>query len=296
MRLGIVLVTLLSAGVASAQPVEEELPPAGKLFMEGRALLDAGKASEACAKFEESYKLDATAAGTMLNLGLCNEQLTKLATALKWFRRAANSALENNLADIEGAAKEKTSALATRVATLKIEVSAPLGRVVTLDGNKVEEVELGRIELDAGPHVVQLTAPNAPTVTRELEMIDGKPERVELVTAVPPKPKRYEVIDRGASARRLSYLLGGAGAALVIGSGAVGLFGKRAYDEGETPAEWNSAKNWVRYGGTSMFVAGLGALTYATVIRLRAPGKQRREVVAPILTPQQIGFGFARSF
>lgn len=290
--------TLLGTRVALAQPDDspEEPPPAAVMFMEGRALLEGGKAAEACAKFEQSFQLDSTAAGTMLNLGLCNEQLGKLATALKWFRRAANRATEGNLTDTESAAKEKTSALATRVATLKLAVSAPAGRTVMLDGSKLDEVELGRLELDAGTHVLELTAPNAPPVKREVTLVDGTPTTVELVTAVPPKPKRYELVDRGADTRRLSYLVGATGAALVVGSAAIGFFGKRAYDNGESPKDWDATKNWVRYGGTSMFLVGAGALTVATVIRLRAPGKERREIVAPIVTPRHVGLGFARSF
>lgn len=296
MRPGFTVVMLLGARVALAQPVEET-PPAATLFMEGRELLEGGKAAEACAKFEQSFQLDSTAAGTMLNLGLCNEQLGKVATALKWFRRASNRATENNLSDTEAAAKEKTSSLAAQVATLKVEVTAPSDRVVTLDGAKLEEIELGRIELDAGRHVLELTAPNVSPVKREIDVVDGQPTVVvPLVIAPPPPPKRYEVVDRGARERRLSYLLGGAGVALVVGSGAVGFFGKRAYDGGESPKDWDSTKNWVRYGGTSMFLVGAGALTVATVIRLRAPGKERREIVSPIVSPHHLGLGFAKTF
>ncbi len=310
MRLGMILVTMLGARVALAQPVpeptppveepsppvEEAPPPAAVLFMEGRTLLEAGSAAEACVKFEQSFQLDSTAAGTMLNLGLCNEQVGKLATAIKWFRRAANRATENNLADTESAAREKMTSLATRVGTLKLEVTAPVGRAVTLDGAKVDELDFGRIELDAGAHVLELTAPNAPTVKRDVDMFDGKATTVQLATAVPPRPKRYELVDVGARTRRISYLTGTAGVALIVGSGVIGVLGKRAYDGGETPKDWDSAKNLVRYGGTSMFVAGVGAVAVATVLRLRAPGKERREIVAPVVTRDHLGFAFARSF
>src|SRR4051812_24565538 len=52
------------------------------LFDEGRRLLEAGNYVEACAKLDESYRLDA-AAGTLLNLALCHEQQGRSASA--WF-------------------------------------------------------------------------------------------------------------------------------------------------------------------------------------------------------------------
>ena len=287
---------MLLARVAIAQPVEEPPSPAAKLFMEGRELLEAGQAADACAKFEQSFQLDSTALGTLLNLGLCNEQVGKLATALKWFRRAANRATETDVADAEATAREKTTALAARVATLKLVVTAPAGRTVTLDGRKLDEVDFGRIELDRGPHVVELTAPNAPAVKRDIEVVDARATVIELTTAVPAKPKQYEVVDVGAGQRRISYLIGGAGVLLLVGSGAIGLYGKQAYDDGDSPRDWDSAKNLVRYGGTSMFLVGAGAITVAVMLRLRAPGKERREVVSPIVTPEHVGFAVARRF
>ena len=67
----------LGASTAIAQPAPEEppppvetQPPAVVAFDEGRALMDAHEPAQACAKFEQSIRLDPDAAGTMLNLGL----------------------------------------------------------------------------------------------------------------------------------------------------------------------------------------------------------------------------------
>jgi hypothetical protein len=296
MRVAIVLVTLLGGRLALAQPAPE-LPPAGKLFLEGRELLEAGKAAEACAKFEESYKLDSTAAGTMLNLGLCHEQVGKLATALKWFRRAQTRAAEHGLTDTETSAREKSAALAAKIATIKLAVSAPAGRTVTLDGNRIDEVDFGRLEVDAGAHVFELVAPGAPTVRREIEVVDGTPIVVQLSTAVPVVPKTYEVVDVGAGQRRRAYVLGGVGAALLLGSGALGYVGKGKYDDGQSPKDWDHWQSLVRYGGTSLFILGATAATYAVLLHRRAPGSERREVVAtPVITNDQVGFAFVRPF
>src|SRR5215831_6398005 len=118
-------VTVLWAGVATAQPAPDAPTPAQVLFSEGRALLEAQQPAAACEKFEASLKLEPDAAGPMLNLGICNEKLDKLATAMFWYRRVEVRAHELANVDAEKAAKDKTSALAPKVPTLKITFSQP---------------------------------------------------------------------------------------------------------------------------------------------------------------------------
>jgi hypothetical protein len=295
MRLAIVVgMCLASALPARADEAPTEQSPAVKLFFEGRALLDAGKPADACKKFEESFKLDAKAAGTMLNLGLCHEASGKLATAIAWFRRAQTSAAEASLVEIENLAKEKSQALAPKIATIKITVSAPAGAVVSLDGAKVDDVNFGRLEVDAGHHILELSATNAPTTKKEIEVVDGTAATVALETK--PFPKKYEVVDPGKGVRSRSNLYLGVGIGLVIASGAVGGLGKVLHDGGETPDDFRLWQNVVRYGGTSFFVVGAAAVTYAVVLRKRAPKKERREVVTPVITRDSVGFALAKPF
>src|SRR3569623_598117 len=69
-----------------AQP--EQQPPAVVAFEAGRALMEQQQYGEAGAKFEESIRIDPDAPGTMLNLGLCNDELAHHAPSLKWVRKA----------------------------------------------------------------------------------------------------------------------------------------------------------------------------------------------------------------
>lgn len=303
MRSLLVVVSLFGGSRAFAQPTPGVVEPtADSLFAEGRALLEAGNGRDACPKFEASFKLD-PGAGTMLNLGLCNEAQGKLATAIKWFRRAQARAAESQLVETEAAAKDKTGVIAPRVPTLRLAVSVPPGStaIVMLDGQKLDDVEWGRVELDAGHHTLDLTAPPHKPVHQEIDAADGVPtQTIKLVIAPPappkPKPIKVEVFDPGAKQRARAFKLGALGAGMIVTAGVVSAIGRYEYDRGEVPADWDRWKNLTRYGATPVFLGGAALLTYAVVLRKRAPGKERREIVAPIVTPTQVGFAVAKSF
>ena len=95
-----------------AQPPAARPSPAMVAFEEGRALLEAGKYEEACAKFTASITDDPDAPGTLLNLGLCNEKLGRTATALAWYRKAQFRSAEARKSADEDAAKQRTIELA----------------------------------------------------------------------------------------------------------------------------------------------------------------------------------------
>jgi hypothetical protein len=305
----ILTVIVASTGLAAAQPAsppaDDGVPPAQKLFADGLALLDAHQPAEACAKFEDTLKLDPDAAGPMLNLGICNEQLDKLATALKWFRKVETRAAELHNTDAETAAKERSTALAPKVPTLKIVATAPAGKpvVVTVDGKTLEEVDLGRYEVDAGHHVVVLVN----IAKQEIDVSDGDNKTVELAPPPPPPPppapkpvvqKQYTTIDRGADQRRLAYIVGGVGAGLLVADTVLLVIAKSEYDGTQLPAPRESWRNAARYGGTSMFVVGTGAIAAAAWLYFRAPGPERIEqtVLAPVVDRTHVGLAFSRSF
>src|SRR5262249_55567830 len=84
--------------VASADPSSEERALADVRFREGRALLDAQRVDDACAKFEESYRLWPRG-GTALNLGACREKQGKPATAWAAYAQALELARKEGRAD-----------------------------------------------------------------------------------------------------------------------------------------------------------------------------------------------------
>jgi hypothetical protein len=296
MRFGVVVLTVVWVRVAFAQSPEPPAEAAAVLFREGRVLLDAGKPDEACAKFEASFQLESGAAGTMLNLGICNEQRGKLATANKWFRRAHAHASEHDLNETAGVAKERSDALAGKIATVKIELGkTPAGAIVTIDGARIEAAELAKLEIDAGGHVLEVSVANMPPVRREFQVTDGIDSTVAIQIPVARPAKRLVTIDRGRGQRRLAYVIGGAGLGVLAGTAVLGFVGKREYDAGETPDTWDRWQSIVRYGGTSMFLVGASAVAYAAVLYRRAPGRERVEVT-PVIGHDVVGFTYAKTF
>lgn len=303
MRTMVVLVAVGGlGGIAVAQPAPPDPAPpesaAATLFDQGRNLLESGQPGPACEHFEASLKLEPGASGTILNLGLCNEALDRLATALMWFRRVQMRAFEIGEHDTEVAAASKTSVLAAKVPTLKIAFThpAPTGTVVTVDGVVVHEIDYARIELDAGKHAVDIAVTNLPRNHQEVELVDGDARTITVPIAAPVAPgARMVVVDRGAEQRRLAYILGGVGGALLIGDIALGIVAKRRFDESDMLDTRDHWRDVMRYGGTAIFLAGGTAIAGGVWLYLHAPAKERVEL-APAIGPDHVGVSISGKF
>ena len=148
-----------SAGAFAQSP---DAATAELLFQQGRDLLRAGKAADACPKLAESQRLD-PATGTLLALAMCHEADGKLASAWAEFTTVQAQARSENRQDREDAARERAATLKGKLSTLEIRLAPALaalpGLVVRRDG-----VELGHgvwnlaVPLDGGPHLVEVTA------------------------------------------------------------------------------------------------------------------------------------------
>jgi hypothetical protein len=276
---------LAQAGAAVAQPapVTSAHDRAAAAFDEGRKLLARHQPSGACARFAQALELEPGNVGVMLNLGLCNEQLDKLATALTWFRTAQARASELGLAEATRAASDKITALSHSVPTVRVARPPSAAASVRIDGAVVRDPDLERVELDAGHHVIEIRVAGATEARKEVDVVDGV-ATVELVVphASPPAPPvphpeiaaRRVAGDSTAAARRRAYLAGAIGGGLVLGSVALGLEGRSASRSTEHPDVQRDWKLAVRYGGTSMFVVGGAALGWAIWSYVHAPGER----------------------
>ncbi len=290
----VVVCVMASVGIAAADPPPSQ---AMTLFAEGRELLAANRPADACAKFQAALAIEPEDMGPILNLGLCNEQLDKLATALHWFRRAQQRASELGMHDTEDAAREKTTLLATRVPTIKLDLDKPLaaGTLVNVDGEKIDQADITRLEVDAGHHVVELALTDARPVRAEVDARDGEQTALNMTA---PVVIPGHVVDIGATRRRHAYWIGGIGGGLWVGGLAFGLIGKHEFDTTEHPVSQQHWKDAVRYGDTAAFAVGTLAVGVAVWMYVTAPQGERLEqtVVAPVVGRDHVGVALTRDF
>lgn len=318
--LSLLILSCALVGSAFADDKTGKQKQADELFEEGRKLLNAGdqNAEAACAKFDAAIKLEPEAPGTMLNLGLCNEKLSKYKTALYWFRKAQARAAETNLPDYETAAKQHTVDLAGRVATIKIAFTAtvPEGTKVKVDNQEIAAADYLSAEVDPGAHTLVAGAPGHKNFTKEFSVTGrgGDTITIDLVQG-----DNSVVVDPGAGRRKAAIITASAGGALLVGSLVVSLVAKSRYGRcanngtlkpaadrdsgcpsGDTAATnyANKYQKMAQVWGTSLFVAGAVAVGVASVLYFTAPEKERldRTVFVPAVGPDQVGFALTGGF
>lgn len=295
---GALFIVCAWAGTAIAETPQQQ---ADKLFAEGRELLTVKKDSKAaCEKFEAAIKLDALATGTMLNLGLCYENLGKYATSIKWFRKAQAAASENKLTEYENAAKEHTGTIAPKVPTLKIIVDGPPDAEIRIDGDRIDATTYGKVEVDPGTHEIVGRAPGKKKVVQTVQLTDAQNEAVTIAFTESAIPV---YVDRGAGRRRGAMILGAAGVGVLAFTGVYGLIRRNQFfDETKTPpgsAEETELINEVKILGTVSFVVGLGAVTAGVILYMTAPGKEQISdgtAFAPVITNDEVGFSVSGTF
>ena len=302
---GVVLTACALTAVASADTPQQQ---ADKLFAEGRELLTVkNDAKAACEKFEAAISLDATATGTMLNLGLCYETLGKFATSIAWFRKAQSAASEAHLDEYETAAKDHTRIITAKVPSLQITVSIPEAEL-RIDGKKIASTDYGKVEVDPGAHEIVGTTAGKKKVVQSIDLKEGesKPVTITFTEAAVPV-----YVDRGKGRRRGAIVLGGAGVAALAFSGIYSAVLKKDFDDwGDLTMHTNASvttreneqdklTNKVRYIGTGAFILGCGAIVAAGVLYFTSPGKEQISdgtAFAPLITRDSFGLAASGSF
>jgi tetratricopeptide (TPR) repeat protein len=293
------LACCLLARLASADPNTQQR--ADKLFTEGRELLNHKQPAEACAKFEEAIKLDPLAAGTMLNLGLCYEELAKYHTALSWYRKAQARASETNLPDHETAAKEHSSKLASLVPAVALEFKAPvIGARVRIDDETIEDKDFAHVEIDPGTHLLEVRAAGKKTAHIRFEVeahhdnaLTDKSITIELFDG------EDAMIDPGKHRRYLAYGLGVAGVATLAFTLTYAIKQRINYDNDKSnPTAANSDAHRLRVVGSTSFVIGAALIGAATFLLVTSPDKRMADQTAwaPVVGADQIGLAVTGSF
>jgi hypothetical protein len=153
------------------------------LFQQGRDLLKEKRYAEACARFEDSQRLDPKL-GTLLNLAVCHETVGRFATAWAEYTSAATRARRDGQREREDFARGKAEALGQRLARVVIRVEAAVdGEVVTLDGKPLSGALLvAPLPLDPGEHTLAAVAPGRVSWSSTLRVPE---EHAELTAQIP---------------------------------------------------------------------------------------------------------------
>jgi len=196
------------------------------LFFTARGLMEAGRYAEASSKLTESYRLD-PAAGTLLNLAVCNQKIGKIASAWGEFRDAQAEARRMNRPDREKLATDGIVALEPELPFLEIKVPP---QVRTIRGL---EILRNGVPLQSAAWDTEL--PVDPGQAEVVERAPGyKPKTLYVAvankqhTTLSAEPLELAPIERAAvpfwtGRRSAGLLMMGAGVAAAVGGTLFGL-------------------------------------------------------------------------
>ncbi len=163
-----------------------DIVTAEALFREGVRLSKEGRYAEACAKLEESLRID-RALGTLLYLAACYQDSGKTASAWATFELAASEARKTNQLQRERLARERARLLEERLSTLTVLAPSAAdvqGLRVTRDGTEIRAASFGvAIPVDPGEHWIRATAPGRKPWSHRV-LVEAPLERVVVQVAV----------------------------------------------------------------------------------------------------------------
>lgn len=225
-------------GVAGGARAASRDPAAAEaLFRDARAAMQRGDYDVACAKLDESQRLD-PAPGTLLNLAECEEKRGRLASAWQDYQWAIESLPAGD--ERVPYAKSHADALAPRLPRLVVRLarSAPEGAHVRRDQVDLGAASLGApLPVDPGKHALVVTAPGRVARTYEVAAAEGRAAEITVDVGAPderaPAPEA-----RGMGKLPGFVGIGLGGAALVAGSvtGVLAIGRARVADEHCDPA------------------------------------------------------------
>lgn len=175
----IAAISLALSSTAHAQSVEAET-----LFVEGEKAMAAGQLDKACEAFAASNRLEARA-GTLINLGLCEEKRERFASAWIAFREALTRVKDPVKKQV---ATEHAGAVEAKLSYLTIELpdaSKVDGLAVTRDGQALDAALFGRaIPIDGGKHTVVARAPGKKPWTGDVMIAKTRDKSTVLIPAL----------------------------------------------------------------------------------------------------------------
>lgn len=299
MRSLVVLVLVSSSyGVATADDHEK----ADALFEEAQQLKAAGNVADACKKYEEALQYNRNAVGTLLNVGLCNEQAGKYATAVTYYTQARDLAREHSFHEHLSAAEDRLTLTLPLVAHLAIAFSEQAaGMKLVIDEQIVPLDKSGDIPVDPGRHHVVVTAPDRVPYETYVDVEKSGRKRV----AIPSLG--YPVTVTSSSRKTVGKILTYSGAGLVATGIGLGVFGYSKYSgqigAGKNCSDTNppmcnpegyrvtnDARTFGTFG-TFIGVSGLAVLGAGAYLWFFSPtnSEERQMAIVPTLEPDSAG-------
>jgi serine/threonine-protein kinase len=160
--LPVLVVVLGLTSPVGAQSTQDKVG-AEALFSQARKLMKDGKYDEACAKFEQSQRLD-PGIGTLLYLADCYEKTKRYASAWATFREGASEARASGQNERANAGEARANALEPKLSKLTVNVAKEnesIANVSVLRGSTAvpKEVWGVAVPVDGGEYVIKIAAP-----------------------------------------------------------------------------------------------------------------------------------------
>ncbi len=206
----LVAVVVLSSHHAGAQDGQGDRAAAQALFDEAVRLRDEGATERACAKFEESLRLDA-GVGTRFNLADCFERVGRLASAWTHFLEVAAATEMAGQPERAAAARDRAKKLEPRLARLRIEPVDPApGLVITRGGADVGQAQWGTaIPIDPGRYPIEASALGRRTWSKQVVIAKEGEEVTIEIPALAVGPADGQGSSAGGSSSGASQPSGG---------------------------------------------------------------------------------------
>jgi serine/threonine-protein kinase len=227
---------------ASAEPSlgDERRTTAEALFLEGRRLVAAGRAEEACPKFAQSQALD-PGIGTLLNLARCYAFIGRTASAWAAYRDAAGQARGAGQSERERIARAEADRLEPALPRVELTFAEPARRQalsLTMDGERWPAALIGvKAPIDPGRHTLVVSGAGLVALTTHFETAPGQTTPV-VVPALraeppPPAPERREA-EPWRGTHTTAVVLAAAGVAALATGGFFGLEARATYQRGDS--------------------------------------------------------------
>jgi hypothetical protein len=202
----------------------DDADQADKIFEEAQKLKEQGKTAEACKKYDEALVYNRNAVGTLLNVALCNEEMGKYATAVKYYTLARDLAREHNLVEHRKAAEDKLAITTPLISHLAIAFAEkPREAKLVIDEDIVPIDRTDDIAIDPGTHRIVVTAPGRVPFETTIEVEKSKAKALAV-----PKLDYPVTVKKGR--RTVGLILSASGVAMVGAGIGLGLYARSKYN------------------------------------------------------------------